>query len=281
MELDFSNNGPQSFDSYEQIFNDLAQKVFSHLNVSVNYVIDITIVNNNSIQEINREYRDKDYPTDVISFAFFDDENEIVSSDLPNSLGQIIISFEKAEEQAKLYKHSLNREMSFLFVHGLLHLLGYDHMKKDDELIMFSIQNEILGGNKMTKEELVAKAIEARELAYVPYSHFKVGAVIMTKDGRLFLGANIENSSYPCCMCAERNAIYNAYLHGVKKNDIAALALSADTDGPCSPCGACRQVLSELMPTDAPIYMSNLKGLIKETTIAELLPYAFSEDDLK
>lgn len=133
----------------------------------------------------------------------------------------------------------------------------------------------------MNKEELIAKAKEARELSYSPYSNFKVGAAILTKDGRVFLGANIENSSYPLCMCAERNAIYNAMLHGCKKNDFAALALTADTDGPCSPCGACRQVISELFPKNAPIYMSNLKGDVQETNADELLPFAFSEDDLK
>lgn len=133
----------------------------------------------------------------------------------------------------------------------------------------------------MNKEELIAKAKEARELSYSPYSNFKVGAAILTKDGRVFLGANIENSSYPLCMCAERNAIYNAMLHGCKKNDFAALALTADTDGPCSPCGACRQVISELFPKEAPIYMSNLKGDVQETNADELLPFAFSEDDLK
>ena len=129
--------------------------------------------------------------------------------------------------------------------------------------------------------ELVEKAKEARTLSYSPYSNFKVGAAILTKSGEVFVGANIENSSYPLCMCAERNAIYNAYLHGKKKEDLVALALSADTDEPCSPCGACRQVLSELFPKDAPIYMSNLKGDVQETTISELLPFAFSEDALK
>lgn len=133
----------------------------------------------------------------------------------------------------------------------------------------------------MKKEELIAKAKEARELSYSPYSKFKVGAAVLTKDGRVFLGANIENSSYPLCMCAERNALYNAMLHGCKKEDFAALALTADTDGPCSPCGACRQVISELFPKDAPIYMSNLKGDVQETNANELLPFAFSEDDLK
>ena len=133
----------------------------------------------------------------------------------------------------------------------------------------------------MNKEELVKKAVDARKLSYSPYSHFAVGAVVLTKDGKLFLGANVENSSYPLCMCAERNALYNAMMNGYKKEDLAALALAADTEGPCSPCGACRQVISELLPSDAPIYMANIKGDIQETNIKELLPYAFSEEDLK
>ena len=133
----------------------------------------------------------------------------------------------------------------------------------------------------MEKEQLILKAREARELSYSPYSKFKVGAALLTKDGKVFVGANIENSSYPLCMCAERNALYNAMMNGYKKDDFVALALSADTDEPCSPCGACRQVISELFPKGAPIYMSNLRGDEKETTIDELLPYAFSEEDLK
>ena len=133
----------------------------------------------------------------------------------------------------------------------------------------------------MNKEELVLKAKEARELSYSPYSRFAVGAAVLTKDGRVFVGANIENSSYPLCMCAERNALYHAYMNGYKKEDLLALALCADTDGPCSPCGACRQVISELLPVDAPIYMANLKGALQETNIKELLPFAFSPEDLK
>lgn len=133
----------------------------------------------------------------------------------------------------------------------------------------------------MTKEQLIAKAKEARELSYSPYSNFKVGAAVLTKDGKVFLGANIENSSYGLCMCAERNALYHAYMNGYKKDDLEALALIADTDEPCSPCGACRQVISELLPIDAPIYMANLKGAVKETSTKELLPFAFSSEDLK
>ncbi len=133
----------------------------------------------------------------------------------------------------------------------------------------------------MKPNELIKKAEEARKLSYSPYSHFAVGAALLCKDGRVFIGTNVENSSYPLCMCAERNALYNAMMNGVKKEDMVALALTADTDEPCSPCGACRQVISEIFPKDAPIYMANLKGDVKETTIQELLPFAFSSDDLK
>lgn len=133
----------------------------------------------------------------------------------------------------------------------------------------------------MNKEELVLQAKEARKLSYSPYSHFAVGAALLTKDGKVFLGANIENSSYPLCMCAERNAIYHAMLNGYKKEDFSALALIAATDEPCSPCGACRQVISELLPLEAPIIMANLKGDVKESSVKELLPFAFSGDDLK
>lgn len=133
----------------------------------------------------------------------------------------------------------------------------------------------------MKKEDLIKKAQEARELSYSPYSHFAVGAALLCKDGEVFVGANVENASYPLCMCAERNAIYNAMLHGKKKEDFEMLAVIADTDGPCSPCGACRQVMSELLPFDTPIHMANLKGEAKVTNPVELLPFAFDPSALE
>ena len=133
----------------------------------------------------------------------------------------------------------------------------------------------------MEKTQLIEKAKEARKLSYSPYSKFAVGAALLCKDGQVFVGANVENSSYPLCMCAERNAIYNAMMNGYKKSDFVALAITADTDTPCSPCGACRQVISELFPKDGKIYLANLKGDLQETNIEELLPFAFSGDDLK
>ena len=129
--------------------------------------------------------------------------------------------------------------------------------------------------------ELINDAIKARGYSYSPYSRFAVGAALLCKDGKVFLGSNVENSSYPLCMCAERNALYSAMMNGYKKDDFLALAIAADTDEPCSPCGACRQVISELFPREGKIYLANLKGNYKETSIEELLPFAFSGDDLK
>ena len=130
-------------------------------------------------------------------------------------------------------------------------------------------------------QELVNQAIKARDLSYSPYSKFAVGAALLCKDGHVFLGANVENSSYPLCMCAERNALYHAMMNGYKKDDFKALAIVGDTDEPTSPCGACRQVISELFPKNGVIILANLKGAYLETNIEALLPLAFSGDDLK
>lgn len=116
-----------------------------------NVYFSVIIVDNKTIREINKNYRDIDRETDVISFALNDEKNENYSD--INMLGDIYISIEKAKEQANLYNHSLVRELSFLSVHGFLHLLGYDHMKEEDEKIMFKKQESILNGKRFTSNE--------------------------------------------------------------------------------------------------------------------------------
>lgn len=125
-------------------------------------------------------------------------------------------------------------------------------------------------------QKLMDCAIKARENAYSPYSHFAVGAALLCEDGTLFEGCNIENASYGLTNCAERTAIFKAVSEGHTK--FKALAVVADTDGPCAPCGACRQVMAEFkIPL---IIMGNLMGNIKIVTIEELLPFSFSECDV-
>ncbi|ADE71553.1 MULTISPECIES: cytidine deaminase [Priestia] len=130
----------------------------------------------------------------------------------------------------------------------------------------------------MDKTGLIDEAKKAREMAYVPYSKFKVGAALLTKDGKVYRGCNIENAAYSMCNCAERTALFKAYSEGDK--EYAALAVVADTDRPVSPCGACRQVISELCPKEMKVILTNLKNDIQELTVEELLPGAFSSEDL-
>lgn len=125
-------------------------------------------------------------------------------------------------------------------------------------------------------QNLVNHAMKARANAYCPYSHFAVGAALLCEDGTLFEGCNIENASYGLTNCAERTAIFKAVSEGHIK--FKALAVVADTEGPCAPCGACRQVMAEFkIPL---IIMGNLMGNIKIVTIEELLPFSFSECDV-
>lgn len=125
-------------------------------------------------------------------------------------------------------------------------------------------------------EDLINAANSAREGAYVPYSGFKVGAAVMTEDGLIYQGCNIENASYGLTNCAERTAIFKAVSEGQTK--LKAIAVVADTEKPVAPCGACRQVIAEFKINK--IIMCNLTGDKREVSLDELLPFSFSNTDL-
>lgn len=120
--------------------------------------------------------------------------------------------------------------------------------------------------------ELLRHAAEARERAYVPYSHFKVGAALLTRSGRIVPGCNFENASHGATICAERGAVGHALALG--ERDFVAIAVIADYPEPVMPCGICRQVLAEFAP-DMPVIMSNVKGERRVATVRELLPGIF------
>lgn len=126
-------------------------------------------------------------------------------------------------------------------------------------------------------EELIEIAKKVRENAYAPYSHFKVGAVLITKSGKVFTGVNVENASYGLTNCAERTAIFKAVSEGEK--EFEKIVIIADTDEPISPCGACRQVMAEF--GNFKVILANTQGQWLETTVEELLPYSFEKEDLE
>jgi probable rRNA maturation factor len=145
--IDFINETSELSEEDIQTVEKLLQFAAKSENVEDDSELSVTFVTDERIQEINKEYRNKDLPTDVISFAMEElGEGEIPLSgmDIPRVLGDIIISVAKAREQAVEYGHSFIRELGFLAVHGFLHLLGYDHEIEEDERKMFSRQKEIL-----------------------------------------------------------------------------------------------------------------------------------------
>jgi cytidine deaminase len=122
---------------------------------------------------------------------------------------------------------------------------------------------------------LRAQALQARDSAYAPYSRFQVGAALLSRDGRVFKGCNVENASYGLANCAERTAFFAAVAAGLRPGDFERLAVVGDTDGPIAPCGACRQVIIELGGPDLPVVMANLRGDVRVSSAAALLPGAF------
>jgi cytidine deaminase len=128
-------------------------------------------------------------------------------------------------------------------------------------------------------EQLVKDAHRARERAYAPYSKFLVGAALRANDGTVFAGCNVENAAYGLCNCAERTAFFTAIAAGRRPREFTHLAIIGDTDGPISPCGACRQVMVELGGANLIVIQANLRGERQQTTAAELLPGAFSLRD--
>ena len=147
MEIVFDNPYGKDFDWLEGRYTEIAKVAFSYLNIKENYEVDVSLVDDETIHQVNRDYRNVDRVTDVISFAFNDDKDpkdQINSLDVQKMLGEILICLPQAKRQAAEIGNSLERELSFLFTHGLLHLLGYDHMTPEDEAIMFPLQEKIL-----------------------------------------------------------------------------------------------------------------------------------------
>ncbi len=236
----------------------------------------LTLTDDAVIQGLNREHRGLDQPTDVLSFpaaALSARPGAPFPPSMWDSgsgaffLGDVVISAPRALWQAAEFGHSPKREFSYLFVHGVFHLLGYDHQNEEERNLMRKKEEEALGQPDI---ELVAAAFKAREAAYVPYSGYRVGAALRDREGRVFTGCNVENVSYGLTNCAERTALFKAVSEGSR--EFEAIAITAEGTAPW-PCGACRQVLSEFAP--------NLRVLIawdggrEESSLDALLPHSF------
>ena len=310
--------------------------------------VSVTLVNDEVIRVLNKNYRGIDQPTDVLSFALDEGEDVLLTGGPEEHLlGDIIISAEAVVRQGKAYGHGLNRELVYLGVHSMLHLLGYDHMKKEDKAKMRAAEEEVLATLHLSQAQmdaaearkdplhfadtLIAKepeakaflaedttamntsrqsslpakgrekpkqvvqqtenktipartlqrlfkaALKAREKAYAPYSHFQVGAALLTTDGKVFAGCNVEISSFGLTVCAERNAIHASVAAGYGPGQMDILLVAADTLNVTSCCGACRQVIAEFGIRR--IVLANIQGHMETVTLEELLPFRFQAED--
>lgn len=310
--------------------------------------VSVTLVNDEVIRVLNKNYRGIDQPTDVLSFALDEGEDVLLTGGPEEHLlGDIIISAEAAVRQGKAYGHGLNRELVYLGVHSMLHLLGYDHMQKAAKIKMRAAEEEALAtlnlsqaqldaaearqdplhfADTLIDKELVTKArlaedttavavakrqasrekdagkskgaarqtekktipektlqrllkaaLKVRENAYAPYSHFQVGAALLTSAGKLFTGCNVENSAFGLTVCAEQNAIHTAVAAGYGPGQLDILLVAADTEQVTSCCGACRQVIAEFGIER--IVLANTQGRMQIVTLDELLPSRFKAKD--
>lgn len=131
----------------------------------------------------------------------------------------------------------------------------------------------------INREDLIKAAMEAKEHAYVPYSNFRVGAALLTKEGKIYQGCNIENAGYTPTNCAERTAFFKAVYEG--ERNFEAIAVNGDADDYLYPCGVCRQVMAEFCTPDFKVFVSKKNGEYLEFTLAEIFPGAFTPAELE
>lgn len=248
------------------------------------------------IAEINKQYRHIDRPTDVLSFPSVSYPEGKTAGECETLLrqeydddtgacflGDLFISVPHMKAQAKEYGHSELREAVYLTVHGLCHLMGYDHIEPQDKELMRKMEEKILNNAGIRRDEspaaddesLLALAREAMNRSYSPYSGYPVGAALRSTDGRVFQGCNIENASFSLTNCAERTAVFKAVSEGVTEFDTIAIAAKTKA----WPCGACRQVLNEFAPGLR--ILVTWDDHVEEKKLAELLPEGFGPQSMQ
>lgn len=261
--------------------------------------VHVLITDDARIRAVNREQRGIDRETDVLSFptvAYAAGRTARSSRALLRReydpelsacfLGDVLISAQRAAAQAEAFGHSLNRELCYLLTHAIFHLLGYDHLRPEDQREMRTMEEKALGMAGVTREgethaaptdeQLLALAREAMQRSYSPYSHFRVGACLLCCDGRVYQGCNVENASFGLTNCAERTAVFKAISEGAR--EFTAIAIAADHAAPW-PCGACRQVLNEFAP-GIRVLVTWEGDRCEEATLEQLLPHGFGPKDL-
>ena len=273
-----------------------AQKAVECEGITLECSVHVCLCDDETIAEINHKYRGISASTDVLSFPSVEypaDRTAALSEPLIRMeydddyeacfLGDSLISVPHIQKQAAEYGHSELREACYLLIHGICHLMGYDHIKPEDKEKMRKMEEKILSAASVTRNNdpvtvddnsLLRLAREAMKMSYSPYSSYPVGAALHCTDGRIFTGCNIENASFGLTNCAERTAMFKAISEGASGFDVIAIAANTKP----WPCGACRQVLNEFAP-DIRVIVT-WKDQVEEKTLHELLPESFGPQSM-
>ena len=260
-------------------------------------LIGLQICGDEEIRVLNRNFRNLDRATDVLSFPLIQygpgkmlpDHPEYLKSVYDDEeglycLGDVIISADHVRQQALEYGHPEEREAAYLLVHAICHLMGYDHMNETEKKKMRMMEEKILESvgmgqsgetSTITDETLMELARRAMEHSYSPYSRFRVGAALLSTDGRIFQGCNVENASLGITCCAERTALFKAVSEGARS--FSAIAIASVGTAPW-PCGVCRHALYEFAPDLRVIVTWDQQKA--EMSLKELLPHGFGPDEL-
>lgn len=260
--------------------------------------VHVVLTDDADIRALNARTRGVESATDVLSFPTVNYPQGRTARSCERRLraefdpelgaclvGDIVISRERALAQAAEYGHSPRRELCYLLAHGLFHLMGYDHMTPDEQKEMRAMEEKALGmagisrGDEavpVSDDDLLSLARLAMENSYCPYSRYAVGAALLSADGRVFQGCNIENASFGLTNCAERTALFKAVSEGAR--DFTAIAIASNGSAPY-PCGACRQALNEFAP-GLRVLVTWGEGEVDKTTLPALLPHGFGPRDL-
>ena len=260
--------------------------------------VHVILTDDEDIRTVNAQFRGIDRSTDVLSFPTVNYPNGKTARHCEKRLraeydpelggcmiGDILISYEHAQAQAAEYGHSVRRELCYLFAHGLFHLMGYDHMEPEEQKEMRSMEEKALHmagisreetASPVSDEELLQLAQIALKNSYSPYSHYPVGAALLSLSGRVYLGCNIENASFGLTNCAERTALFKAVSEG--EHEFTTIAIASAGSMPY-PCGACRQALNEFAP-NLRVLVIDGEGHVDKTTLPALLPHGFGPKDV-
>ena len=263
--------------------------------ITMDCSIHVCLCDDEIISGINREYRGVPSSTDVLSFPSVDypagqtarNSEHLIRMEYDDQsgacfLGDIFISVPHMRKQAAEYGHTDLREACYLLIHGICHLMGYDHIKPEDKEKMRKMEEKILSEISISRDDqpdsvddtLLMLAREAMKNSYSPYSSYPVGAALHCTDGRIFTGCNIENASFGLTNCAERTAMFKAVSEGARGFDVIAIAANTKP----WPCGACRQVLNEFAP-DIRVIVT-WEDHVEEKNLHELLPESFGPDSM-